>query len=103
MATIISPDTRPQMSTVRPGVMKALPIEPGRKAEVVPLKVNIRAEDRRLAVMELKKDLHRRVNLTDARIIVSREVMVSDPRRDSVSLRNSPASWAPRWQAPVSR
>ena len=33
MACIHSPDTRPQMSTVRPGVMKALPRETGRKAE----------------------------------------------------------------------
>jgi electron transfer flavoprotein alpha subunit/NAD-dependent dihydropyrimidine dehydrogenase PreA subunit len=71
MATIISPDTRPQMSTVRPGVMKALPTEPGRKAEVVPVKVNIKPEDKRLDVLELKKELHKHVNLTDARIIVA--------------------------------
>ena len=71
MATIISPDTRPQMSTVRPGVMKALPPKPGRKVEVVPLKVNIKSEGRRLNVLGLKKELHKHVNLTDARIIVS--------------------------------
>ena len=71
MATIISPDARPQMSTVRPGVMKAFPTVPGRKAEVVALEVNIKSEDRRLNVLELKKELHKHVNLTDARIIVS--------------------------------
>jgi electron transfer flavoprotein alpha subunit/NAD-dependent dihydropyrimidine dehydrogenase PreA subunit len=71
MATIISPDTRPQMSTVRPGVMKVLPTMPGRKAEVIALKVNIKSEDRRLNVVELKKELHKHVNLTEARIIVS--------------------------------
>ncbi len=71
MATIISPDTRPQMSTVRPGVMKALPTQPGKKAEVVPLQVNIRPEDRRLNILELKKELYKHVNLTDARIIVA--------------------------------
>jgi electron transfer flavoprotein alpha subunit/NAD-dependent dihydropyrimidine dehydrogenase PreA subunit len=71
MATIISPDTRPQMSTVRPGVMKALPPEPRRKAEVVPLKVNIKPEDQRLNVLELKKELYKHVNLTDAKIIVA--------------------------------
>jgi electron transfer flavoprotein alpha subunit/NAD-dependent dihydropyrimidine dehydrogenase PreA subunit len=71
MATIISPDTRPQMSTVRPGVMKALPTEPGRKAEVVSLQVNIKPGDRRLNILELKKELYKHVNLTDARIIVA--------------------------------
>ncbi|MBN1626807.1 MAG: electron transfer flavoprotein subunit alpha [Deltaproteobacteria bacterium] len=71
MATIISPDTRPQMSTVRPGVMKALPAEPGRKAEVVQLKVNIKPEDQRLNIQELKKELYKHVNLTEARVIVS--------------------------------
>jgi electron transfer flavoprotein alpha subunit len=71
MATIISPDTRPQMSTVRPGVMKALPTEPGRKAEVVSLKVNIKPEDQRLKVLELKKELRKAVDLTEARIIVA--------------------------------
>jgi len=71
MATIISPDTRPQMSTVRPGVMKALPPEPGRKAEIMHLKVNIRPEDQRLDILKLKKESYKHVNLTDARIIVS--------------------------------
>jgi electron transfer flavoprotein alpha subunit/NAD-dependent dihydropyrimidine dehydrogenase PreA subunit len=71
MATIISPDMRPQMSTVRPGVMKALPPGPGREAEVVPLKVNIKPEDQRFNVLELKKELYKHVNLTDARIIVA--------------------------------
>jgi electron transfer flavoprotein alpha subunit/NAD-dependent dihydropyrimidine dehydrogenase PreA subunit len=71
MATIISPDTRPQMSTVRPGVMKALPAEPGRKTEVVSLKVSIKSEDQRLKVLELKKELYKHVNLTEARIIVA--------------------------------
>jgi electron transfer flavoprotein alpha subunit len=34
-ATIICPEHRPQMSTVRPGVMKARPFESGRKAEII--------------------------------------------------------------------
>ncbi|MBM4249751.1 MAG: electron transfer flavoprotein subunit alpha [Euryarchaeota archaeon] len=71
MATIYSPDSRPQMSTVRPGVMKALPREPGRKADIVGLKVNLKAEDARLQVVELKKGLRKKVDLTEAKIIVS--------------------------------
>ena len=34
MATIICPNNRPQMSTVRPGVMRKLTPEPGRKGEI---------------------------------------------------------------------
>jgi electron transfer flavoprotein alpha subunit len=71
MATIYSPDSRPQMSTVRPGVMKALPREPGRKADVVHVKVGLRPEDARLQVLELKKELRKKVDLTEAKIIVS--------------------------------
>jgi electron transfer flavoprotein alpha subunit/NAD-dependent dihydropyrimidine dehydrogenase PreA subunit len=71
MATIFSPRSRPQMSTVRPGVMKAPAREPGRKAETVQMNVNLRPGDARLEVLELKKELHKRVDLSDARIIVS--------------------------------
>lgn len=34
MATIICPNTRPQMATVRPGVMPALSLDPTRKGEI---------------------------------------------------------------------
>ena len=71
MATIYSPEARPQMSTVRPGVMKALAKEPGRKADIVALKVGLRAEDARLQVVELKKEARKKVDLTEAKIIVA--------------------------------
>lgn len=35
MATITCPNHRPQMATVRPGVMKELPIDPERKGEII--------------------------------------------------------------------
>jgi electron transfer flavoprotein alpha subunit/NAD-dependent dihydropyrimidine dehydrogenase PreA subunit len=71
MATIYSPEARPQMSTVRPGVMKALPKEAGRKAGVVSIKVNLKAEDARLQIVELRKEAHKKVDLTEAKIIVA--------------------------------
>jgi len=71
MATIYSPEARPQMSTVRPGVMKALAKEPGRKADVVAVPVKLKPEDGRLLVLELKKEAHKKVDLTEARIIVA--------------------------------
>ena len=39
MATIVCPRTRPQMATVRPGVMRPLPPDSGRKGEVVALDI----------------------------------------------------------------
>jgi len=71
MACIYSPDTRPQMSTVRPGVMKALPREPGRRAEVIGLEVRIAPRDLDVHIVELKKDAHKRVDLTEAKMIVA--------------------------------
>jgi electron transfer flavoprotein alpha subunit len=71
MATIYSPDTRPQMSTVRPGVMKAPPKEAGRKASVMNIDVKLLPGDFRLQVLELKKYVHKKVDLTDAKVIVA--------------------------------
>jgi len=71
MATIYSPDTRPQMSTVRPGVMKPLAKNPGKKSEVVVLEYLIAPRDLALEVLELKKETAHKVNLTEAKIIVA--------------------------------
>jgi electron transfer flavoprotein alpha subunit len=71
MATIFAPEARPQMSTVRPGVMKAPPRQTGRKADVERLKVDLRPGDARLSVLELKKEVGKRIDLTEAKIIVS--------------------------------
>ncbi len=71
MATIICPNHRPQMSTVRPGVMKKAPYEKGRRGEVIRLEVNFREGDIRTRVLETVKNIKERVSLTDAEIIVS--------------------------------
>ena len=41
MATIKCPNHRPQMSTVRPGVMDKLPAEAGRTGEVIPVTLKL--------------------------------------------------------------
>lgn len=71
MACIYTPDARPQMSTVRPGVMKALPKEPRRKAEVIHIAVKPQPRDLRLLVLELRKEGHKRVDLAEAKSIVA--------------------------------
>ncbi len=72
MATIVCRQARPQMSTVRPGVMKALDPDPARKGEVVPVPVKL---DERAILTKVVGIIHQadegKVNLQDAAIIVS--------------------------------
>ena len=71
MATIICPRTRPQMSTVRPGVMSKLDRNPDATGEIVSVKPNISAADVRTTVVEVVKSAKEMVSLTDADIICS--------------------------------
>lgn len=71
MATIICPDNRPQMSTVRPGVMeKAVPLK-GRMSAVVKLQTKLVSSDIRIVIREIVKSKKEMVSLTDAQVIVS--------------------------------
>lgn len=71
MATIICPNHRPQMSTVRPGVMDKAVKDPSHKGEVVKLNVVFEDGDIRTKVIEVVKSLKEMVSLTDAEVIVS--------------------------------
>ena len=71
MATIVCPNHRPQMSTVRPGVMEKAAYEEGRKGEVIHLNVEFKEGDIRTKVVEIVKSMKDAVSLTDAEIIVS--------------------------------
>ncbi len=71
MATIICPRTRPQMSTVRPGVMQKRERVEGVTGEVVNYKPEITAADIRTEIVEIVKHAKEMVSLTDAEIIVS--------------------------------
>jgi electron transfer flavoprotein alpha subunit/NAD-dependent dihydropyrimidine dehydrogenase PreA subunit len=71
MATIACPHHRPQMSTVRPGVMKALQPDNTRQGTVEPVTVALGEEDLNLRIVEVVKEARRRANLEDAKIIVS--------------------------------
>lgn len=71
MATIITPKHRPQMATVRPGVMKKLDIDKNRKGIVENVKVGLKQEDIRVNVEEIVKSAKQIVNLVEAEIIVS--------------------------------
>ncbi len=70
MATILCPDNRPQIATVRPRVMKRIEADRGRKGEVVPVNaVNLTCRTK--VVETLKETSECMVNLQEAEIIVS--------------------------------
>lgn len=69
MATIICPDARPQMATVRPRVMKKGPYEEGRQGELVNLELPTESASF-TQVMEVVESLEEKINLTGADVIV---------------------------------
>ncbi len=71
MATIVCPDHRPQMSTVRPGVMKAMEADASRKGEVIDVKINFDRSKFRVKVLETVKKTSEIVDITEAKILVS--------------------------------
>ena len=71
MATIICPRTRPQMSTVRPGVMQKRDRVEGAKGEKVDYKPSITKDDIRIQIVDIVKSAKEIVSLTDADIICS--------------------------------
>lgn len=71
MATIICPNHRPQMSTVRPGVMEKAEFDSSQTGEVVNLNVVLKEEDLRIKVLDIIKNIEDAVSLTDAEIIVA--------------------------------
>lgn len=71
MATILCPEHRPQMATVRPGVMqKITPIE-GAKAVVDEFKPGFTKDNKYVEVTEVVKKVVDRIDIQDAKILVS--------------------------------
>ncbi|GAA0182485.1 electron transfer flavoprotein subunit alpha/FixB family protein [Clostridium sediminicola] len=70
-ATIICPDFRPQMSTVRPGVMQALKKDENRNGTVEEIKVPFTSKDKNVEILEVVKEEKQKVNIEDANVLVS--------------------------------
>lgn len=79
MATIICPKTRPQMSTVRPGVMQKREKVEGAKGVLTVYKPTIAASDIHVNIVEIVKHAKELVSLTDAEIICSGGRGLGDP------------------------
>ncbi len=69
MATILCKNHRPQMATVRPGVMQALAKDVSRKGEVEELKVEFKTPV--VKIKEVIKEDKKKVDITEAKYLVS--------------------------------
>ncbi|MCI5952732.1 MAG: electron transfer flavoprotein subunit alpha/FixB family protein [Anaerostipes sp.] len=71
IATIACPDNRPQMATVRPGVMQAIDRIEGAKAEVIEYNPGFTPDNKYVEVLEVVKSVVDVVDIMDAKILVS--------------------------------
>ena len=71
IATIACPDNRPQMATVRPGVMQKIDPVQGAKAEVIEYNPGFTPNNKYVEIMEVVKEISNTVDIMDAKILVS--------------------------------
>ena len=71
IATIACPDNRPQMATVRPGVMQKIEPVKGAKAEVIEYNPGFTPNNKYVEILDIVKDLSDTVDIMDAKILVS--------------------------------
>ena len=71
MATIRCADYRPQMATVRPGVMKKIAPQAGKQGTIEEFKVDFTDADMNVTIKEVIKQTHKAVDITDAKVLVS--------------------------------
>jgi len=71
IATIACPDNRPQMATVRPGVMQKIDRIDGAKAEVIEFNPGFTPDNKYVEILEIVKSVKDTVDIMDAKILVS--------------------------------
>ncbi len=71
MATILCPEHRPQMSTVRPGVMQKLPVDESHEAEIIKEEVADLKDHVNVEILEVVKAVSEKMDIQDAKILVS--------------------------------
>ncbi len=79
MATIISPNHRPQMATVRPKVFRRSQV-PDPKSQIIKFDSIVNDEDLLVKIVEVIKDETAKINLQEADIVVSGGRGISDPK-----------------------
>ncbi len=71
IATIACPDNRPQMATVRPGVMQKIDPIKGAKANVVEYNPGFAANDKYVEILNIVKSVKETEDIMEAKILVS--------------------------------
>jgi len=71
IATIACPDNRPQMATVRPGVMQKIEPIAGAKANIVEFNPGFTPDNKYVEILEVVKAVSDTVDIMDAKILVS--------------------------------
>lgn len=71
MATIITPDSRPQMATVRHKVFKEAEVDASRKGEVIKEEFPDEAYASRTKLIDIVEEIEETVNIAEADVIVS--------------------------------
>jgi electron transfer flavoprotein alpha subunit len=71
MATILCKKHRPQMATVRPKVMKALPEDPSRNGKIIEKNISIKEDDIRTKVLKIVRETTEKIRLDEADVIVA--------------------------------
>lgn len=71
MATIVCKDYRPQMATVRPGVMPLPVREAGRAGAVELVDAGLSMDDQNVEILETQKNEKKQVDITEAKVLVS--------------------------------
>lgn len=71
MATIISPDHRPQMSTVRPGVMTKMDRDSERVGEIVQFPLQIERNNNFVEILSFEKETEEKQDIQEATVLVS--------------------------------
>ncbi len=71
MATITCEEYRPQMSTVRPGVMQKIDRIPGRKGEIITFQVRFDSSKFKVRLIENVKEQKNKIDITEAKILIS--------------------------------
>lgn len=71
MATIVCPEHRPQMSTVRPGVMVKGKRDDARRGKVIEFSTNLKEADMNVEILEVVKETKQKVKIDEANVLVS--------------------------------
>ncbi|MGL6201804.1 MAG: electron transfer flavoprotein subunit alpha/FixB family protein [Lachnospiraceae bacterium] len=79
IATIACPDNRPQMATVRPGVMQKIDKIANPKSEIVEFNPGFEKNNKYVEILDIVKSVSEDVDIMDAKILVSGGRGVGNP------------------------